>query len=169
MPEWLASRLPEGWTGWHLAVAAVVLGVASAVVSVVVIGYVLSRLPADYFVNPAARRREGRRHPVLRFALALVRNALGAFLIALGVILSLPGVPGQGILTILMGVMLVDFPGKHRAERWLLTRPGVLGGVNRLRAKLGRPPLLSEVGSQEPGVGSRDTGNGEKAPERDKD
>ena len=57
--------------------------------------------------------------------------------------MSLPGVPGQGILTILMGVMLVDFPGKHAAERWLLTRRGVLTAINALRGKLGKPPLLT--------------------------
>jgi hypothetical protein len=140
MPEWLASRLPDGWTAWHLAVATVGFAVASAVVSLVVVGYVLTRLPADYFVNPAARRRADR-HPLVGVLLAVVRNVCGWFLILLGVVLSLPGVPGQGVLTILMGVMLVDLPGKYRAERWLLTRRGVLAGVNALRRRAGKPPL----------------------------
>lgn len=143
MPEWLHNLLPAGWTGWHVAVATVALAVASAAVSVVVIGYALSRLPADYFVNPAARGPIGR-HPVVRVLLAVVRNLCGWALIALGIVLSLPGVPGQGVLTILMGVMLVDLPGKHRAEMWLLQRRGVLGGVNRLRARMGKPPLLTQ-------------------------
>jgi hypothetical protein len=149
MPEWLQSMLPEGWTGWHLAVAAVVLAVTSAVASILVIGYVLSRLPPDYFVNPAARRPIDR-HPVLKVVFALGRNLLGWALIALGVVLSLPGVPGQGILTILMGVMLVDFPGKHHAERWLLTRRGVFGAINALRERMGKPPLLVPVGGSKP-------------------
>lgn len=144
MPEWLASRLPEGWTGWHLMLATVGLAVASAVVSIVVIGFVLARLPADYFVNPAARRPLDR-HPVVQVFFLVVRNLFGYLLIGLGVLLSLPGVPGQGVLTILMGVMLVDFPGKHRAERWLLTRPGVLAGVNKLRARLGKAPLITDA------------------------
>lgn len=144
MPEWLASRLPEGWTAWHLAAAGVTVAVASAVISIVVIGYVLSRLPPDYFVNPAARGPV-QRHPVLKVLLAIVRNLAGLVLIVFGVLMSLPGVPGQGILTILMGVMLVDFPGKHRAERWLLTRRGVLGAINKLRSKLGKPPLLATL------------------------
>ncbi|MCE9566111.1 MAG: hypothetical protein K8U57_29165 [Planctomycetes bacterium] len=144
MPEWLQSLLPEGWTPWHVAVTGVVLAVASALVSVVVIGYVLSRLPADYFVNPAAREVKAR-HPVVHVLFLIVRNLFGVLLIVLGAIMSLPGVPGQGILTILMGVMLVDFPGKHHAERWLLTRRGVLTGVNVLRAKMGKPPLLAEL------------------------
>lgn len=81
----------------------------------------------------------------------VLRNLFGYFLILLGIILSFPGVPGQGLLTILMGVLLIDFPGKHRAERWLLTRRGVLSGVNKLRARVGRPPLLTDV----PGEGSQ--------------
>lgn len=144
MPEWLATRLPEGWNGWHVAAIAVAMGVASAVISLVVVGYVLARLPHDYFVNPEARLPIDR-HPVLKVIFTIGRNLLGYVLIALGAIMSLPGVPGQGLLTILMGVLLIDFPGKHRAERWLLTRRGVLNGINRLRARVGRPPLLGEA------------------------
>ena len=147
MPEWLSSRMPEGWTGWHIAAVAVALSVTLAAVSLFVVGYALARLPPDYFVNPEARRPIDR-HPVLRALLAVGRNLFGYLLIALGVVMSLPGVPGQGILTILMGVMLIDFPGKHRAELWLVTRKSVFAGVNKLRAKLGRPPLLAEKGER---------------------
>ena len=141
MPEWLTSRLPEGWSSWHVAAVGVGAGVVMAVISLFVAGYVLTRLPADYFVNPDARRPIDR-HPVMKVFFVLVRNVLGYFLIVLGAILSLPGVPGQGLLTILMGVMLIDFPGKHRFERWLISRRMVLTGVNRLRARAGKPPLL---------------------------
>jgi hypothetical protein len=144
MPEWLSSRLPDGWNGWHLAAGATAFAVVSAVASLLVVGYVLARLPADYFVNPATRLRTVARHPALVVALFVGRNLLGYFLIVLGAILSLPGVPGQGLLTILMGVMLIDFPGKFRAERWLVSRRPVLAGVNRLRAKFGSPPLQTE-------------------------
>ena len=148
MPEWLRTYLPEGWNGWHLAMAGVALGVITAVISLVVVGIVLVRLPADFFVNPEARRPIDR-HPILKLLLCVVRNLLGYFLILLGVVLSFPGVPGQGVLTILMGVLLIDFPGKHRAERWLLMRRGVLTTVNRFRARFGRPPLIAELWSSE--------------------
>lgn len=144
MPEWLKAYLPDGWNGWHLAMATVGLGVATAIISLVVVAIVLARLPADFFVNPEARRPIDR-HPVLKVLLCIVRNLFGYFLIVLGVVLSLPGVPGQGVLTILMGVLLIDFPGKHRAERWLLMRRGVLTAVNKLRARLGRPPLIPHI------------------------
>src|SRR5262245_53128375 len=127
MPEWLSSRLPEWVTPWHLGALGVGLGVVMAAVSLLIVGYVLARLPADYFVNPEARRPIDR-HPVLKVIAVVVRNLLGYFLILLGVVLSLPGVPGQGLLTIFMGVLLIDFPGKRRFERWLVSRRAILAG-----------------------------------------
>jgi hypothetical protein len=140
--EWFFSLLPAGWNEWHLVLAVAVVTVTSAVVSLIAVAVVLSRLPVDYFVNPAARRPVDR-HPVLKVVLVTIRNLFGWFLIVLGLLLSVPGIPGQGVLTILMGVMLVDFPGKHRAERWLLTRRGVFAAINALRGRLGKPPLLA--------------------------
>jgi hypothetical protein len=49
--------------------------------------------------------------------------------------------PGQGIVTILIGLVLVDLPGKRALERWMVGRPRVLAAINRLRAKYGHPPL----------------------------
>lgn len=143
MPEWLASRLPEWVTAWHLIVFSIVLAVSMATVSAAIVGVVLARLPADFFVNPHAQRPIDR-HPVLKAILVSVRNFFGYVLILLGIVLSLPGVPGQGLLTILMGVMLIDFPGKRRVLRWLVSREAVLRNVNRLRAKAGQPPLIVE-------------------------
>lgn len=82
---------------------------------------------------------------MLKVLATVARNAFGYFLIALGAVLSLPGVPGQGLLTIFMGVMLIDFPGKYRFERWLVSRRVILAAANRFRAKAGRPPLEVEV------------------------
>lgn len=141
MPEWLKSLMPEGWSEWHVAAAATAFAIVSAVVSLTVAGYVLGRLPADFFVNPECRGCRVR-HPVLRVIWIGLRNLIGWFLVALGVILSLPGVPGQGILTILMGLVLADFPGKYAVERWVVSRRMVSAAVNKLRAKLGRPPLI---------------------------
>ena len=60
---------------------------------------------------------------------------------ALGALLSLPGIPGQGLLTILIGLILLDFPGKRGLERRLVSRPSVLAAINRLRARFGRPAM----------------------------
>jgi hypothetical protein len=49
--------------------------------------------------------------------------------------------PGQGILTILIGLMLIDFPGKRRLERRLVQQPSVWRAINWMRAKAHQPPL----------------------------
>ena len=117
--------------------ADVVLGVGLFVVmlaaSLLAAGVVIARLPVDYFV------RDG--HEACSIWRRVGRNVLGVLLVAVGVVLSVPGVPGQGLLTILVGVLLVDFPGKRRVERKLATRPAVLRGLNRVRSRFGRPPL----------------------------
>ena len=51
--------------------------------------------------------------------------------------------PGQGILTIAMGLVTADFPGKRRIERWLVARPGILKSLNWVRARAGRPLLIA--------------------------
>jgi hypothetical protein len=66
---------------------------------------------------------------------------LGVILLLLGLVLSLPLVPGPGFVLILLGVSLMDFPGKRRLELWILRTPSVLHPINRLRVRLGRPPL----------------------------
>ena len=59
----------------------------------------------------------------------------------IGIVLSLPGVPGQGLLTILLGIMLLDFPGRRKLEVKILSRPQVFKAINKLRHRFGKPPL----------------------------
>lgn len=110
-------------------------------ITVVILVAMLATLPANYFrddVNVTRLRSAGALSVVKR----LVKNGIGLVLIVLGALLSLPGIPGQGVLTMLIGLMLVDFPGKRALEHKLVARPGVVETMNRARAWLGRPPLV---------------------------
>jgi len=71
----------------------------------------------------------------------LAKNVAGLVLVMIGLVMALPGVPGQGVLTMIIGVTLLDFPGKRRLERRLMGRPWVLRNINRLRARFKHPPL----------------------------
>lgn len=139
--DWLpVNWLPElSWTGLLLTIG---LFAATFLVSLLVIGALLVRLPATFFLDSHPRQLWPNRHPVLRWSAKIVKNLLGIALIVLGAVLSLPGVPGQGLLTILVGLILLDFPGKRRLERAILRRPAVLRRVNRLRARFARPALI---------------------------
>ena len=50
-------------------------------------------------------------------------------------------VPGQGLITIFAGLILMNYPGKYRLERWIIRRPLLLRTVNALRVKRGADPL----------------------------
>ena len=79
-------------------------------------------------------------HPILRLIALGVKNVVGWFLLLGGIAMLV--LPGQGLLTILIGVSLMDFPGKRAIERKLVSRPLVLQAINRIRQRFDRPPLL---------------------------
>jgi hypothetical protein len=120
--------------GGALFLATFVISLASTV-------WVVLQIPADYFCSyrPPAFVKE---HPIIRWSLRILKNLAGLALLALGIIMFFPGVPGQGALTILIALMLLDFPGKRRMERWMIRRRRVRRAVNRLRQRFNRPPLV---------------------------
>lgn len=130
-----------GDLNWQSLALGAALFLASFTLSLLAIGFLLVRLPATYFLDSHPREfwRDG--HPTLRLLGRVGKNLLGALLVLLGAVLSLPGVPGQGLLTILVGIVLLDLPGKRRLERAILRRPAILRTVNGLRARYMRPPL----------------------------
>ena len=119
------------------------LGIAWGVIvvaSVVMLPVILVRMPADYLVREASnptRWRQG--HPVTWWTLRVLKNICGVLLLLAGAVMLIT--PGQGILTILIGVGLIDLPGKRRFELWLVGRPRVLATINWWRQKSGQPPL----------------------------
>jgi len=122
---------------WGIAIYVLVTGLSVAIGVRVVL-----TLPITYFVIDEVRYSQRPATWSGRLG-RLARNALGLVLVLIGVLLSIPGIPGQGVLTILIGVLLLDFPGRRRAERRLIGVRGVLEAVNRLRGWFRRPPLAA--------------------------
>ena len=108
--------------------------------SLAIFGVILLLLPARYFIDD--RKFWSGRHPLIRLLGLVGKNLLGVALIVLGLLLSLPGIPGQGLLTVAVGAMLLDIPGKHRLVRSIVKRKGVLRSLNQFRAWFRRPPLV---------------------------
>lgn len=137
----------DGWAeglGWLAAVSALTFAG-----SLLVIPLVAARIPADYF---CAHRRGPtlwrRRHPGLRLMVLILKNVLGLVLFLAGMLMLF--LPGQGLLTIFLGIMLMDFPGKYRLEKFIISRGPVLRGINWLRQRSGVPPLEVEDCAMEP-------------------
>ncbi len=135
--EFLAPLI--GWFeqhAWWLAA----LSIGSLLLSLLLLPWFVGRIPEDYFTHPQRHRLSARsRHPLLDLAISGFKNLLGALLVAAGVIMLFT--PGQGLLTLLVGLTLMNFPGKYRLERWLVMRPGVLKAINWLRRRRGHACL----------------------------
>jgi hypothetical protein len=111
----------------------IVVWLATTVITMLIAGVILVTLPPDYLVDGDGRPRH--------WTFRVVRSIAGVVLVVVGVLLSLPGIPGQGLLTVLAGLILIEFPGRHRIVRAIIGRPAVLTAVNRLRARFGRRSL----------------------------
>lgn len=105
------------------------------VLSLLLLPWFVSRIPVDYFTRP--------RHPhawhVLLQPRAMVRNMLGFPVLLAGITMLV--LPGQGLITIMIGLGIMIFPGKFELEKWVVTRKGVLQAVNWIRRKSHHPPL----------------------------
>ena len=106
------------------------------------VSVILVKIPADYFQNSSSNKFLANQSPVVRVLAIIGKNLAGVLLVILGILLSLPGVPGQGILTILLGVMLLDFPGRRSLERRIVGWPKVFNAINKLRGRFNKPPLV---------------------------
>lgn len=119
---------------------AIILGVSLVASAFAVLVVVL--LPADHFNRLPEEKRRSSRHPLLRWTLFGLKNLAGALILPMGVIMALPLIPGPGLVFILVGLSLLDFPGKRRLEEKLMTVPAVLHFLNEVRRRFRQPPLL---------------------------
>ena len=142
MTDWIVEFFRTYTPGWDGLIWGLCIAVTGTLLLMLAAGYIVIRVPSDYFHNPEARRFWTTRHPILRGFFIGVKNLIGVLLLGVGLITIVPGVPGPGALIILIAILFLDFPGKMRMERWLFGHPLVFSKVNRLRARYGRPPIV---------------------------
>ena len=109
--------------------------VFSVVASIVAVRWQLTRLPADYFA--VERPPRAKRGP----AAWIAGNVAGLCVLALGIILLLT--PGQGILLILTGLIMLDLKSLRPLERRIVRNRKVLASMNWVRRRAGEPDLLA--------------------------
>jgi hypothetical protein len=129
---------------WWLSAASVFTFMAT----LFAIPLLVARMPVDYF-SRAPIRGWPTRHPAVHILLVVMKNALGVVLLFGGVVMLV--IPGQGLLTILIGVMLLDFPGKRRLELWLFRRKPIHRAMDWIRARRHQPPLELPQRMRRPG------------------
>ncbi|MCA1818421.1 MAG: hypothetical protein LC746_18945 [Acidobacteria bacterium] len=139
MSEWLREKWAH--VTWTQVLYGALLFVGTFVVTTAIVFFIVVKLPADYFSPRNRRKFMARWNPAARWAAIAGKNVLGLALVAAGVVLSLPGVPGPGLVTILLGVMLLDFPGKRKLQLKIVRQKNVRRELDRIRKKFGKQPF----------------------------
>lgn len=117
------------------------ISIVTSILTLILIPWLIVRIPNDYFSDrKRIRKLWADHHPLIRAFLIAAKNLFGYFLIVSGIIILF--LPGQGMLTILLGIILIDIPGKYRFERWIVERPRILRLINWIRIHAKRDPLI---------------------------
>ena len=137
--DWLLSTVQQ-YVSAETLVALTILSIVFFVGSLIAIPFILVRIPTDFFDIRVPRPWMEDHHPVLRVLGHLVKNLVGAIFLFVGFLMLF--LPGQGILTMLIGISMLDFPGKRKLEAKMIGQPAVLNTINGMREKFGKPPLI---------------------------
>jgi hypothetical protein len=129
----------EQWIPVDVLIGLTAVSVIGFIGSLIAIPLILVRLPADYFDTRTPRHWMKDHHPVLRLVGLVVKNVVGIMFVLVGIAMLF--LPGQGLLTMLIGISLVDFPRKRELEAKMVGQPTLLGVINSMRHKFGKPPL----------------------------
>lgn len=138
--EWIT----ELWTNltWMRIALGLVFLVVSFLVSTGLVAIVMIKIPANYFSSHYQQDFLPNSSWLTRWGVVVLKNLIGIVLVVTGIVMLLG--PGPGVLTILIGSIMIDIPGKRPFEARIIKRPTVLAAANSLRARYGKPPLIMD-------------------------
>ncbi len=117
-----------------------IVSIMGFLISIVFIPWLVTRIPSDYFSHPKRQKYTwNNQSKILRLIFILMKNIIGVIFIIGGIFLLF--LPGQGVLTILLGLFITDFPYKYKIETWIIKHPPILRSINKLRTKAKQRPL----------------------------
>jgi hypothetical protein len=110
------------------------------IISLIALPWLVGLIPEDYFFNTTTDSQNANEDNFFyKLAMKIGKNALGLVLLAGGVLMLF--LPGQGLLTIFMGAVLIDYPKKKLIERRLIKIGFILKCLNCFRIKGGHSSL----------------------------
>ncbi len=136
--EWLSNYWES--LSWSKILVGAGIFLASVLFSALIVAIIIVKIPANYFSSHYQRDFLPNTPWLVRWGAVILKNIVGFLLVIAGIIMLIG--PGQGILTILIGLILMDIPGKRPLEARIIKRPTVLSAVNTLRARYSKPPLI---------------------------
>ncbi|MGL1893885.1 MAG: hypothetical protein OCD02_19765 [Spirochaetaceae bacterium] len=106
--------------------------------SLILIPLIIINLSPDYFSEKGHSLYEYK-HPIIRYTVLIVKNIFGYILLVLGFIMLF--IPGQGLLSITLGIFFINFPGKKKLEYKVLSNKKVSSVINSIRRKAGKDEI----------------------------
>ncbi len=129
----------QQWVPVDVFVGLTVASIIGFIGSLIAIPWILIRLPSDYFDMRVPRHWMKDHHPVLRITGLIIKNILGTVFLIEGFLMLF--LPGQGLLTMLIGISFMDFPCKRKLEVRIICRPALFNAINAMRQKFNKLPL----------------------------
>ena len=135
--QWFANH-PEVLIGMGISSIFIFL------ISILGISWFIAQIPEDYFLRSKRQPSKWQEQkPILRFVVMFGKNLIGLSLIIGGLLMLV--LPGQGLLTIVTGLLLVNYPGKYKLEQKLSSMPSIFRALNWIRLKANKPPLQKKA------------------------
>ena len=115
MTEWLAS-----YSSILIGIGG--LSILILIFSIIGLGWFISQIPEDYFVHEKRQADNWNKYSSeTRVVIIIVKNVIGIVMLISGLFLLV--LPGQGILTMIIGILLIDYPGKFKLEQKIISIP----------------------------------------------
>lgn len=135
------------WQFWEaLTWSRILWGLLFTVITIIIsyglIVFGMVKIPADYFSSTYVKNIDQDKHFSVRWGAFIIKNVVGFIIVIAGVIMIFT--PGPGVPAILLGLIMMDIPGKRPLEARLIQRPAVLSAINHLRARYKKPPLIMD-------------------------
>ena len=115
-----------------------IISFAIFVFSLLSIKWLVALIPSDYFIDKKSSKFKSQ-FPITWLVSMIIKNLIGYVLIIGGILMLV--LPGQGLFTIFIGLMMSNYPGKYSIERKFIAIPSVLKTINWLRKKSNQDPL----------------------------
>ena len=104
------------------------------------LSWLISIIPHNYFVDKKRVSLIKMKNPLMWLPIIIIKNSIGLVLILCGILMLI--LPGQGVLTIITGLIFLDYRGKFKFERLLVRNKLILNSMNWIRRKLNKPDLI---------------------------
>lgn len=136
-----------GTFGPNFIFLTILLTTVASIVYLIVISYIITQMDKRYFIRKKISADDARKKPHLTLmnssvncVVNVVKIIVGLYLLVCGIVMLV--LPGQGLVTMLIGLSLIPFPGKNKIEQNILSRKSVRSSLNWIRIKANKEPFI---------------------------